>query len=202
MNRVLAMAFLVLGTLLLLAGQWVAFEVYVNRKISQVNHNMAQFIHQLYSGQTLVRLDKADENVIILRTSTGKVIATNNAIGPLAVDNFIAASYSKDGNQAFVYTKRVGFSEYLNILIDRPFALGIALSGLILFIFGILSLLMESRKERENLQSTVNTNQEEIKKKLKALRVAFAMSGVIPKESLSEAKKILEDIIKKMEGKT
>ncbi|RME08818.1 MAG: hypothetical protein D6804_06840, partial [Aquificota bacterium] len=68
MNRAFAPILMVLGVILFLAGQWIAFEIYANTKLSRVSHNMAQFIHHLYSGDTLIKLNRADENVFILRT--------------------------------------------------------------------------------------------------------------------------------------
>ena len=41
---------------------------------------------------------------------------------------------------------------------------------------------------------------ENLIKRLKALRVSLAMGELIPRESLQEAKKIVEDIIKRMES--
>ncbi|MEJ7555171.1 MAG: hypothetical protein WKI50_04460, partial [Aquificaceae bacterium] len=108
----------------------------------------------------------------------------------------ISASYSKGGDHVYAYIKRVSFLEYLNVLLERPFALGISLSGLILFLSGLI-LLFKGYKPIEEKEL-----QEDILRKLKALRVSFATSRIIPKESLSEAEKILDDIIKRMEGKT
>lgn len=200
MNKVFALVLMVVGAILFFVGQWVAFEIYANMKLSRISHNMAQFINHLYSGGTLIRINKTDENVFILRTATGKVITTDNAIGPLKMDAFITASYTNDGNQAYVYTKKVTLSEYLNLFIEKPFALGVSLSGIVLFIFG-LTFFMKKAKTIEKIKEE-SIPQEELIKRLKALRVAFAMSGVIPKESLSEAKKIVDDIIKRMEGKS
>ncbi|MEJ5339538.1 MAG: hypothetical protein ACK42C_02770 [Aquificaceae bacterium] len=204
MNRAFAPILMVLGVILFLAGQWIAFEIYANTKLSRVSHNMAQFIHHLYSGDTLIKLNRADENVFILRTATGRVITTDNAIGPLKADDFIAASYNRDGNLAYTYTKRVSLSEYLNTFTEKPFALGISLSGAIVFLSGLTLLIREVRgtEQRERKTRGGSMLQEELTRRLKALRVAFAMSGVIPGESLSEAKKILDDIIKRMEGKS
>ncbi len=201
MGKALSPLLMVLGALIFFAGQWVAFEIYANTKLSRIGENLSQFVHGLYSGDTLIRLNNGDESVFILRTAGGKVITTNNAIGPLKVEDFISASYSKGGDHVYAYIKRVSFSEYLNVLLERPFALGISLSGLILFLSGLI-LLFKGYKPIEGKESSKPLLQEDILRRLKALRVSFAMSGIIPKESLSEARKILDDIIKKMEGKT
>ncbi|MEJ7553503.1 MAG: hypothetical protein WKI48_02025 [Aquificaceae bacterium] len=201
MGKALSPLLMVLGALIFFAGQWVAFEIYANTKLLRIGENLSQFVHGLYSGDTLIKLNKGDESMFILRTAGGKVITTNNAIGPLKVEDFISASYSKGGDHVYAYIKRVSFSEYLNVLLERPFALGISLSGLILFLSGLI-LLFKGYKPIEGKESSKTLLQEDILRRLKALRVSFAMSGIIPKESLSEARKILDDIIKKMEGKT
>lgn len=117
------------------------------------------------------------------------------------MEDFISTSYSKDKDHAYTYMRRVSLSEYLNVLIERPFVLGVSLSGLVLFLSGLV-LIFKKDSEVEKKEKVELISQEELTKRLKALRVTFAMSGVIPKESLSEAKKILDDIIEKMEGKT
>jgi len=192
---------MVLGALIFFAGQWIAFEIYANTKLSRIGENLSQFVHGLYSGDTLIKLNNGDESIFILRTAGGKVITTNNAIGPLKVEDFISTSYSKGGDHAYAYIKRVSFSDYLNVFIERPFALGVSISGLILFLSGIV-LLLKRDVGIEGKERSEFLTREELARRLKALKVAFAMSRVIPKESLSEAKKILDDIIKRMEGKT
>jgi len=201
MGKVLSPLLMVLGALIFLAGQWIAFEIYANTKLSRIGENLSQFVHGLYSGDTLIKLNKGDQSIFILRTAGGKVITTNNAIDPLKVEDFISTSYSKGGDHAYAYIKRVSFSDYLNVFIERPFALGVSISGLILFLSGIV-LLLKRDVGIEGKERSEFLTREELARRLKALKVAFAMSGVIPKESLSEAKKILDDIIKRMEGKT
>ncbi|QID32435.1 hypothetical protein [Pampinifervens florentissimum] len=201
MGKALSPLLMVLGALIFFAGQWIAFEIYANTKLSRIGENLSQFVHGLYSGDTLIKLNRGDESIFILRTAGGKVITTNNAMGPLKVEDFISAGYSKGGNHAYAYIKRVSFSEYLNVFIERPFALGVSISGLILFLSGIV-LLLKRDVGIEGKERSEFLTREELARRLKALKVAFAMSGVIPKESLSEAKKILDDIIKRMEGKT
>ncbi len=201
MGKVLSPLLMVLGALIFLAGQWIAFEIYANTKLSRIGENLSQFVHGLYSGDTLIKLNNGDESIFILRTAGGKVITTNNAIDPLKVEDFISTSYSKGGDHAYAYIKRVSFSDYLNVFIERPFALGVSISGLILFLSGIV-LLLKRDVGIEGKERSEFLTREELARRLKALKVAFAMSGVIPKESLSEAKKILDDIIKRMEGKT
>jgi len=201
MGKVLSPLLMVLGALIFLAGQWIAFEIYANTKLSRIGENLSQFVHGLYSGDTLIKLNNGDESIFILRTAGGKVITTNNAIDPLKVEDFISTSYSKGGDHAYAYIKRVSFSEYLNVFIERPFALGVSISGLILFLSG-LALIFKMDRPIQQKEGSKILPQEDIVRRLKALRIAFAMSGVIPEESLSEAKKILDDIIKRMEGKT
>ncbi len=201
MGKVLSPLLMVLGALIFLAGQWIAFEIYANTKLSRIGENLSQFVHGLYSGDTLIKLNNGDESIFILRTAGGKVITTNNAIDPLKVEDFISTSYSKGGDHAYAYIKRVSFSDYLNVFIERPFALGVSISGLILFLSGIV-LLLKRDVGIEGKERSEFLTREELARRLKALKVAFAMSGVIPRESLSEAKKILDDIIKRMEGKT
>ncbi|MEJ7555145.1 MAG: hypothetical protein WKI50_04325, partial [Aquificaceae bacterium] len=106
MGKALSPLLMVLGALISFAGQWIAFEIYANTKLSRIGENLSQFVHGLYSGDTLIKLNNGDESIFILRTAGGKVITTNNAIGPLKVEDFISASYSKGGDHVYAYIKR------------------------------------------------------------------------------------------------
>ncbi|MFN7066077.1 MAG: hypothetical protein ACK4OF_08030, partial [Aquificaceae bacterium] len=75
-----------------------------------------------------------------------------------------------------------------------------SLSGLILFIVGLVLMILQAKTSRK-LPKETPLQDEKLIKNLKALRTALAMSNIIPKESLEESKRILEDIIKRMEGR-
>lgn len=204
MSRLLAPVLIILGSALFFAGQWVALDIYMNTKLGRISHNMAQFIYHLHSGDTLIKLSNREENVFILRTAAGRVVSTENVTGPLSPDKFITGSYGKDGDSAYAYTKRPSFSEYMNTFFEKPFSLGIALSGLFIFITGLVLLPREGRREEVEVSETgpeeSPTELKELMNKLKALRTTLALNEVIPEDTLSETKKLLDDIIK-MEGK-
>lgn len=198
MHKVFSILLLVLGVVLFFIGQWMAFEIYVNGKLKRVSQNVAQFTYGVYSGQSLIKIPNPLENIFLIRAKDGKVITTDNAIGPLNTDDLTFAEQSKEGNYIYVYTKKMDIDDYLNILIDKPLTLGVSLSGLILFLFGILLILRNMGVGK--VEKVVSTPDESLIKRLKALRVSLAMGELIPRESLQEAKSIVEDIIKRMEG--
>lgn len=199
MNKTAGVALLLVGILLVLAGQWMAFEVYTNLKLKKVGENVAQFIHGVYSGHTLVKLVSPEENLFVLRSADGKVVTTSNAIGPANAGNYISTSYGEKGITVHAYTKKVSFSEYMLTLLERPYALGVFVSGLVFAMMGLFLLLKEKKSEVSDAE--YKEEQEELIKSLKALRLTLAMDRIIPQESLSEAKKILDGIIKRVEGK-
>lgn len=199
MYRLMNIFLLILGLILFFVGQWLAFEVYVNDKIKDISQNMAKFAYSLYNGESLISIPKASENIFLIRTQDGKVITTSNAVGPLSVNGFTFGEYSQKGMYVYVYSKKIAFGDYLNLLFDKPLALGISLSGLILSLIGLALALRGVSSPKVEQQAPIQD--ESIINSLKALRTSLAMGWLIPRESLEEAKKIVEDIIKKMEGK-
>ncbi|MFN3976458.1 MAG: hypothetical protein ACK4LT_05275, partial [Aquificaceae bacterium] len=88
MHKVFSILLLVLGVVLFFIGQWMAFETYVNGKLKSVSQNVAQFTYGVYSGQGLIKLPNPLENIFLIRAKDGKVITTDNTIGPLNTDDF------------------------------------------------------------------------------------------------------------------
>ncbi|MCS7171659.1 MAG: hypothetical protein N3D14_01790 [Aquificaceae bacterium] len=192
---------LILGVLLLLAGQWMAFEIYTKEKFSKINKNMASFAYGLYAGESLVKLPNPEEGIFLLRLRDGRVIATDNVLTPLSIEDFTYYNHKVSGDNVYIYTKRVELGEYISIFTERPLALGVFLSGLCLFLLGFLAIFKGLRlpmvKQKQYLP-----NSEELLRKLKAIRTAFALNKIIPNESFQEAKRILDDIIKSTEGRS
>jgi len=198
MLKVVSVFLLVLGVVLFSICQWMAFEIYVNSKLTKMSQNVAQFTYGLYFGESLIKLPNSSENIFLIRAKDGKVITTNNTVGPLSIDDFTFAERSKEGNYIYVYAKKININDYLSLLVDKPLTLGVSLSGLILFLFGLFLILRNTGISK--VEKVVSMPDENLIKRLKALRVSLAMGELIPRESLQEAKKIVEDIIKRMEG--
>ncbi|MCS6998722.1 MAG: hypothetical protein RMH93_03105 [Aquificaceae bacterium] len=196
MLRYIAFLLLIAGTLLLFAGQWIAFEIYANRKLSKINQNLATFLAGATSAESALKIPYPEESLFLIRKEEGGFITTGR--GPLSLDgeNYLSAAQGR----VSVYTKSISLGEYLNALLEKPLALGISISGLVLFLTA-LAFLLRGQGLPPSSGQKVSLQEKELLVKLKAVRTALALGGVIPKESLEEAKGIIEDIIKRMEGK-
>jgi hypothetical protein len=80
------------------------------------------------------------------------------------------------------------------------------LAGLILFAIGIVYTLILQVQHKSTEGKTIEkivekTYPQGLERKLKALRLAIATHGIIPKGSIEEAKRIFDDILKEMEGR-
>lgn len=194
---------LLLGFFLFSIGQWIAFEIYAIKKLKKINENIANFVYGFYTGESLVKLPNPSENIFLLSTKEGKIITTDNTLTkPLNTENFTFAEYSKNGVRAYVYTKGLTIKEYIATFVEYPFIFGVSLSGLVLFFTGLILLFkIDRQKASVKLEHEDDKRDEELIRSLKALRVSLAFGEMIPRESLQEAKRILEDIIKKLEGK-
>ncbi|MCS7307981.1 MAG: hypothetical protein NZ526_05465 [Aquificaceae bacterium] len=204
MSKTAGFALLLVGVLLLLSGQWIAFDIYANTKLSKINQNVVSLLQGLHAGESLIKLPAQEENIFLIRTQDGKQVTTSNTLLPISLQDYSSANRMGAGYQFYVYTKRFSLGDYLGVLFERPFIMGISLSGLVLLLSGIYIFTKEDVKvvALQQTQSSAKMQEEEILKRLKLLRASFALSGVIPQESMREAKTLLEDTIKKMEGKT
>lgn len=187
---------MVVGLAVSLFGQWVAFEIYSNQKLYRIAQNTAFFIHGVSSGQSLVSLPAPAESVFFVREGEGKTIATSNSQRTLRIEDYAAVSHGGGGTQVFAYHRRFSLQEYLQVLFAKPFAAGVFLAGLVLSLTGVLTLLWAGKLPAPKEE------RQEILKSMKVLREVFALGGLVPQESLKEAKTIVEGIIKKMEGRT
>jgi hypothetical protein len=196
MKKYIRETLILIGVILMLAGQWISFDIYANTKIKNIGANISTFIYGLHSGETLIKLPHAEENLIVFKDLSGKTITTDNALRPINPQKYLS-SYSKspEGKEVHIYTKRQSFSQYLDLLISNPFAIGIFLSGLILVLMGIFIPYKETVKGEEI------SRKEELIRKLKALRLTLAVGGIIPNRSVQEAKDILDSILKEWEEK-
>ncbi len=199
MNRFLGAIFLLSGIIVLFIGQWMAFEIYANEKLKHISQNMARFTYGLYSGESFISIPKSSENIFIIRANDGRIVTTNNVVSPVNVEGFTFSDYAGKGTYVYVYSKKITLSDYIMQAIEKPIVLGTSFSGLILTLFGLVLSLKYKQPGKVDQKALIDT--ESLIKSLKAVRVALAMGELIPRESLQEAKKIVEDIIKKMEGR-
>jgi hypothetical protein len=104
--------------------------------------------------------------------------------------------------EIYIYTRKYNFGEYIEEMLKNPTSLGIALAGLILSAIGIVYMLIpQAERKGTEVKIVGKTYPPDLERKLKAVRLAIATHGVIPKESIEEAKRILDYILKEMEGR-
>ena len=197
MIRLFGPLLMLAGALTFFVGQWIALEVYISNKLSKINQNTALFLSEFYQGKSLVKLPNPHENVFSVRTAEGKIITTGNILNPVKAEDFVSAYHGESAIEVYVYTRKASIGEYFSTMTQKPFALGVSISGLILFLVGVFMTLRGKGDSEE-----VVRQKEDLIKRLKATRTALAMGGVIPQEGLEEAKAILDDIIKRVEGKS
>jgi hypothetical protein len=76
------------------------------------------------------------------------------------------------------------------------------LAGLILFGIGIVYMLIPQAEQKgTEVEIVEKTYPPGLERKLKAVRLAIATHRIIPRESIEEAKRILDNIFKEMEGR-
>jgi hypothetical protein len=67
---------------------------------------------------------------------------------------------------------------------------------------GIVYMLITQAQHKSTERKIVEKSYPQgLESKLRALRLAIATQGIIPRESIKEAKRILDDILKEMEGR-
>ena len=206
MKRFLSLVFMILGLLLFGWGIYTSFEMYATKKQEKINANFASFILSVYENKEFKNIEYPDQGFFIFKTTEGKVFTYGQIFqSPTDVNTY--SSYHKvlpTKAEVYIYTSKYSFGEYIEELLKNPTSFGIALAGLILFAMGIVYMLIpqaqhKSTEERIVEKIVENTYPQGLEKKLKALRLAIATHRILPKESIEEAKRILDNILKEME---
>lgn len=208
MKRFLPLIFIILGLLLFGWGIYTSFEIYAIKKQEKINANFAGFVLSVCENKELKNIEYPNQGFFIFKTAEGK-ISTYGQVFQNPTDINMYSSYHKMSPtkaEVYVYTKEYNFGEYIEELLKDPTSFGIALAGLILFAIGVVYMLILQAQHKSTEGKTAEKIVEKnylqgLEKKLKALRLAIATHEIIPKESTEEAKRILDDILKEMEGK-
>jgi len=203
-KRFLSLIFMILGLLLFGWGIYTSFEIYVIKKQEKINANFAGFILSVCENKELKNIEYPDQGFFIFKTAEGKVFIYGQVFqNPTDINIYLSyhkLSPTKSG--VYIYTRKYNFGEYIEELLKNPTSFGIALAGLILFAIGIVYMLIpQAQQKSTEVKIVEKTYPQGLERKLKALRLAIAVHGIIPKESIEEAKKILDDILKEMEGR-
>jgi len=207
-KRFLSLIFIVLGLLLFGWGIYTSFEIYAIKKQEKINANFAGFILSVCENKELKNIEYPDQGFFIFKTAEGKIF-TYGQVFQNPTDINMYSSYHKISPtkaEVYIYTRKYNLGEYIEEFLKNPTAFGIALAGLILFAIGIVYMLI-LQSQQKSIEGKIvekmveKTYPQGLEKRLKALRLAIATHRIIPKESIEEAKRILNDILKEMEGR-
>jgi hypothetical protein len=109
---------------------------------------------------------------------------------------------SPSKSEVYIYTRKYNFGEYIEEMFKNPTSLGIALAGLILSAIGIVHMLIpQAQQKSTEVKIVEKTYPPDLERKLKAVRLAIATHRIIPRESIEEAKRILDNIFIRNGGK-
>jgi len=204
MKIFLSLIFVTLGFLLFGLGIYTSFEIYAIKKQEKINANFASFMLSVYEGKELKNIDYPDQGFFIFKPAEGKIYIYGQVFqNPMDVNMY--SSYHKispSKAEIYIYTRKYNFGEYTEELLKNPTHFGIALAGLILFAIGIVYMLIPQAEQKgTEVKIVEKTYPLGLERKLKAVRLAIATHRIIPRESIEEAKRILDNIFKEMEGR-
>jgi hypothetical protein len=191
-----------LGLLLFGLGIYTSFEIYAIKKQEKINTNFAIFMLSVCENKELKNIGYPNQVFFIFKTTEGQVFTYGQAFqNPTDINMY--SSYHKVSPtraEVYIYTRKYNFGEYIEEMIKNPTSLGIALAGLVLFAMGIVYMLILQTQQKNTEGKVVGkTYLQGLEEKLKALRLVIATHRILPKESIEEAKRILDNILKEME---
>jgi hypothetical protein len=190
------------GLLLFGLGIYTSFEIYAIKKQEKINANFASFMLSVHEGKELKNIDYPDQSFFIFKSAEGKIFTSQLFQNPTDVNMYLSYhKISPSKSEVYIYTRKYNFVEYIEEMFKNPTSLGIALAGLILSAIGVYILILQAQQKSTEVKIVEKTYPQDLEGKLKALRLAIATHEVIPKESIEEAKRILDDIFKNMEGR-
>ncbi len=203
MKRFLSIIFVISGLLLFGLGIYTSFEIYAIKKQEKINANFASFMLSVYEGKELKSIDYPDQGFFIFKPAEGRIYTYGHVFqNPTDVNMYLFYhKISPSKSEVYIYTRKYNFGEYIEEMLKNPTSLGIALAGLILFAIGVYKLIPQAQQKSTEVKIVEKTYPQDLEGKLKALRLAIATHEVIPKESIEEAKRILDNIFKDMEGR-
>lgn len=202
MKRFLPLIFVKSGLLLFGLGIYTSFEIYAIKKQEKINANFASFMLSVHEGKELKNIDYPDQSFFIFKSAEGKIFTSQLFQNPTDVNMYLSYhKISPSKSEVYIYTRKYNFVEYIEEMFKNPTSLGIALAGLILSAIGVYILILQAQQKSTEVKIVEKTYPQDLEGKLKALRLAIATHEVIPKESIEEAKRILDDIFKNMEGR-
>jgi uncharacterized membrane protein len=203
-KKFLSPIFMILGFLLFGLGIYTSFEIYAIKKQEKINANFASLMLSVYEGKELKKIDYPDQGFFIFKPAEGKITIYGQVFqNPMDINMY--SSYHKklpSNAEVYIYTRTHNFGEYTEELLKSPTYFGIALAGLILFAIGIVYMMIPQAEQKEaEVKIVEKAYPPGLERKLKAVRLAIATHRIIPRESIEEAKRILDDIFKEMEGR-
>jgi len=203
LKRFLPLIFVISGLLLFGLGIYMSFEIYAIKKQEKINANFASVMLSVHEGKELKNIDYPDQGFFIFKPAEGKIYTYGQVFqNPTDVNMYLSYhKISPSKSEVYIYTRKYNFGEYIEEMLKDPTSLGVALAGLILFAIGVYKLILQAQQKSTEVKIVEKTYPQNLEGKLKALRLAIATHEVIPKESIEEAKRILDDIFKNMEGR-
>jgi hypothetical protein len=149
----------------------------------------------------LKNIEHPDQGFFIFKTAEGKIF-THGQVFQNPTDINMYLSYHKvspSKSEVYIYTRKYNFGEYIEEMFKNPTSLGIALAGLILSAIGIVHMLIpQAQQKSTEVKIVEKTYPPDLERKLKAVRLAIATHRIIPRESIEEAKRILDNIFKEI----
>jgi uncharacterized membrane protein len=203
-KRFLSLIFVILGFLLFGLGIYTSFEIYAIKKQEKINANFVGFILSVCENKELKNIEYPDQGFFIFKTAEGKIFTYGQIFqNPTDINMYLSYyKVSPSRSEVYIYTRKYNFGEYIEEMLKNPTSLGIALAGLILSAIGIVHMLIPQAKQKSTEVKIVEkTYPPDLERKLKAVRLAIATHRIIPRESIEEAKRILDNIFKEMEGR-
>ncbi len=200
MKRFLSVIFMISGLLLFGLGIYTSFEIYATKKQEKINANFASFMLSVYEGKKLKKMDYPDQGFFIFKTAEGKIYTYGQAFqNPIDINMYSFYHKKLPSNaEVYIYTRKYNFGEYIEEMLKNPTSLGIAFAGLILSAIGIVYMLIpQAQQKSTEVKIVEKTYPQGLERKLKAVRLAIATHGILPKESIEEAKKYLIIYLKK-----
>ncbi len=195
---------IILGVFLAIFGFYTSFEIYVKDKLGKSSENIGYFLIKVMQGETLINTPDKLNTILTLKTPEGKVYATQNINLPVDKETYYHFQKIVDNHGFNLYVKSTSIFEYIEYIVNNPMAIGISLSGIFLILIGIYTAISSQTtkhipQEKETITTVEKTQpyeyEDELIKRLKALRITLATSKIIPEESLEEAKSIIDSIL-------
>lgn len=177
----------------MVASFYISFTAYLMDREKRVLSNLSSFFVKVMDGEKSVRLPFPEDSILILVKGTQERFMSTNALFNMDKDRYYMIYRQIGKDRLYMYVRKISLFSYIDFISRNIYYGGLILASILLYATVSYFTVKEFELSRGEPTGGIT---DDLMNKLKAFRLALATSKVIPEESISEMKRVLDGILK------